>query len=73
MRNTLSSILLSITIVTGFGMGVANAGNWCDAAIEEAAKPPSANPGAGNPFQNGNAGATLGNALGQLLFCFLDW
>ncbi|WP_374834187.1 hypothetical protein [Paenochrobactrum pullorum] len=70
MRNTLSSILLSITIVTGFGMGVANAGNWCDAAIEEAAKPPSANPGAGNPFQNGNEEQHWGMRSGNSFFAF---
>lgn len=72
MRNLISSMILVATITVGMGAGIANAGRLCDAAIEEAAKPQSANPGEGNPYQNGRAGATLGNLLGQILFCALN-
>lgn len=73
MRNSFSSIAIVVMLFSISGVNIASAGKWCDAAIEQAAKPQSANPAAGNPYYSGAAGATIGSAAAQILFCALDW
>jgi hypothetical protein len=73
MRKSIFALLLTIPTFTAFGITEASAGSWCDAAREQSPSPQTANPAAGNPFRSGAAGATLGSAIADWLFCSLGW